>query len=113
MLSQGQHISQSELDTLLGPLQFLLLYRATAVTARTPERRRAALVAGVAILGIYYTGVTRVMVGLAVVVVAGLLVFGARIDARSPRNTGARRGRGARRSFRKRSSTGSTSGAPS
>ena len=189
LLSQGQRISQSELDTLLGPLQFLLLYRATAVTARTPERRRAALrlmlwasvpvavlaigqqfnfpgvrsllvtltqndvysatnstarvtgpfplwhnlagylllylftiaalllrgvpdvmrrgfliaiavidtialietlslapiialVAGVAILGIYYKGVSRVMVGLAVVVVAGLLVFGARIDAR-------------------------------
>ena len=43
MLSQGQHISQSELDTLLGPLQFLLLYPATAVTARTPARRRVAL----------------------------------------------------------------------
>ena len=41
-----------------------------------------ALVAGVAILGIYYKGVSRVMVGPAVVVVAGLLVFGARIDAR-------------------------------
>ena len=186
---RGSASSQSELDTLLGPLQFLLLYRATAVTARTPERRRAALrlmlwasvpvavlalgqqfnfpgvrsllvtltqndvysatnstarvtgpfplwhnlagylllylftiaalllrgvpdvmrrgfliaiavidtialietlslapiialVAGVAILGIYYKGVSRVMVGLAVVVVAGLLVFGARIDAR-------------------------------
>jgi hypothetical protein len=189
VLSQGQHISQSELDTLLGPLQFLLLYRATAVTARTPERRRVALrlmlwasvpvallaigqqfnfpgvrsllvsvtqndvysatdttarvtgpfplwhnlagyllmylftiaalllrgvddvmrrglliaiavidtialietlslapiialVAGVAILGIYYKGFTRVAAGLAVVIVAGLLIFGARIDAR-------------------------------
>jgi hypothetical protein len=189
LLSQGQHISQSELDTLLGPLQFLLLYRATAVTARTPERRRVALrlmlwasvpvavlaigqqfnfpgvrsllvtltknevysatdttarvtgpfplwhnlagyllmylftlaalllrgvedvmrrsflvaiavidtialietlslapiialVAGVAILGIYYRGFTRVVAGLAVVIVAGLLIFGARLDAR-------------------------------
>jgi hypothetical protein len=189
MLSQGQHISQGNLDTLIGPLQFLLLYRATAVTARTPERRRfalrlmlwasvpvallaigqqfnfpgvrsllitatnnnvytasdstarvtgpfplwhnlagyllmylftiaalllrgvddvmrrgflvaiavidvialietlslapiIALVAGVAILGIYYKGVSRVFAGLAVVIVAGLLIFGARIDAR-------------------------------
>jgi hypothetical protein len=189
VLSQGQHISQSELDTLLGPLQFLLLYRVTAVTARTPERRRMALrlmlwasvpvallaigqqfdfpgvrsllvtltknevysatdttarvtgpfplwhnlagyllmylftmaalllrgvddvmrrsfligiaavdtialietlslapiialVIGVALLGVYYRGFTRVAAGLAVVVVAGLLIFGARIDAR-------------------------------
>src|SRR3984885_3714080 len=189
VLAQGQHINQSELDTLLGPLQFLLLYRATAVTARTPERRRVALrlmlwasvpvallaigqqfnfpevrsllvtltnnnvysatntaarvtgpfplwhnlagymliyllaiaalllrgvtdvlsrgslvaialvdtvalvetlsiapiialVAGVAILGIYFKGITRVVAGLAVVIIAGLLVFGARIDAR-------------------------------
>jgi len=189
LLSQGQHINQGELDTLLGPLQFLLLYRATVVTARTPERRRVALrlmlwasvpvallalgqqfnfpgvrsllvtltqnnvysaadtaarvtgpfplwhnlagyllmylltiaalvlrgvddvlprgvlvaigvldavalietlsiapiialVAGVAILGIYFKGVTRVVAGLAVVIIAGLLVFGARIDAR-------------------------------
>jgi len=43
MLSAAQHISQSALFTLIGPLQFLLLYRATAVTARTPERRRFAL----------------------------------------------------------------------
>ncbi|HEY4826724.1 MAG TPA: hypothetical protein VIH85_08140 [Solirubrobacteraceae bacterium] len=189
VLAQGQHINQSELDVLLGPLQFLLLYRATAVTARTPERRRVALrlmlwasvpvallaigqqfnfpgvrsllvtltnnnvysatntaarvtgpfplwhnlagymliyllaiaalllrgvtdvlsrgslvaialvdtvalvetlsiapiialVAGVAILGIYFKGITRVVAGLAVVIIAGLLVFGARIDAR-------------------------------
>jgi hypothetical protein len=189
VLAQGQHINQSELDTLLGPLQFLLLYRVTAVTARTPERRRVALrlmlwasvpvallaigqqfnfpgvrsllvtltnnnvysatntaarvtgpfplwhnlagymliyllaiaalllrgvtdvmsrgslvaialvdtvalvetlsiapiialVAGVAILGIYFKGITRVVAGLAVVIIAGLLVFGARIDAR-------------------------------
>jgi hypothetical protein len=189
VLSQGQHIKQSELDVLLGPLQFLLLYRATAVTARTPQRRRVALrlmlwasvpvallaigqqfnfpgvrsllvtltqnnvysatdatarvtgpfplwhnlagyllmylftiaalvlrgvddvmrrgfliaigvidavalietlslapiialIAGVALLGIYYRGFTRVLTGLAVVIVAGLLIFGARIDAR-------------------------------
>ncbi len=196
VLAQGHHINQSELDTLLGPLQFLLLYRATAVTARTPERRRVALrlmlwasvpvallaigqqfdfpgvrsllvtltknnvytatstaarvtgpfplwhnlagylliyllaiaaillrgvtdvmsrgaliaiavidavalietlslapiiavVAGVAILGIYYKGVTRVMAGLAVVVVAGLLVFGARLDSRVSQEYGS------------------------
>jgi hypothetical protein len=189
LLSQGQHIAQGELDTLLGPVQFLLLYRATAVSARTPERRRLALrlmlwaslpvallalgqqfnfpgvrsllvtltqnnvysatstaarvtgpfplwhnlagyllmylftiaallfrrvdgvmrpafllligvvdavalietlslapiialVAGVAVLGIYFKGVTRVAAGLAVVIIAALLVFGARIDAR-------------------------------
>ncbi|MBV9604680.1 MAG: O-antigen ligase family protein [Solirubrobacterales bacterium] len=189
LLSQGQHINRGELDTLLGPLQFLLLYRATAVTARTPERRRLALrvmlwaslpvallalgqqfnlpgirslivtltgndvysagdsaarvtgpfplwhnlagyllmylltiaalllggvtdvmrrsflilialidaaalletlsiapiialVAGVAILGVWFKGITRVFAGLAVVIVAGLLLFGARIDAR-------------------------------
>ena len=189
MLSQAEPIGQSSLFTLLGPLQFLLLYRATAVTARTPERRRIALrlmlwasvpvallaigqqfnfpgvrslletltansvyaaganaarvtgpfplwhnLAGyllmylitiaaivlrgvpdvmrrsfligiaaldavalletlslapiialvlcVAILGVWYKGVSRVLVGLVVVVVAGLLVFGARIDAR-------------------------------
>lgn len=188
LLSQGQHINQGELDTLLGPLQFLLLYRATAVTARTPERRRVALrlmlwasvpvallalgqqfnfpgvrsllvtltqnnvysagstarvtgpfplwhnlagyllmylfaiaallfrgvddvmrrgfliaiavvdavalietlslapiialVAGAAILGIYYKGFTRVVAGVVVVVVVALLVFGARFDAR-------------------------------
>jgi len=41
-----------------------------------------ALVAGVAILGIYFKGITRVVAGLAVVIIAGLLVFGARIDAR-------------------------------
>jgi uncharacterized membrane protein YhaH (DUF805 family) len=41
-----------------------------------------ALVAGVAILGIYFKGVTRVAAGLAVVIIAALLVFGARIDAR-------------------------------
>src|ERR1700733_2110289 len=195
VLAQGQHINQSELDVLLGPLQFLLLYRATAVTARTPERRRVALrlmlwasvpvallaigqqfnfpevrsllvtltnnnvysatntaarvtgpfplwhnlagymliylpaiaalllrgvtdvlsrgslvaialvdtvalvetlsiapiialVAGVAILGIYFKGMTRVVAGLAVVIIAGLLVFGARIDGRSTREYG-------------------------
>lgn len=189
MISQGQHISQSELYTLIGPFQFLLLYRATVVTARTPERRRVALrlmlwatvpvallaigqqfnfpgvrsllvtltnnavyaagastarvtgpfplwhnlagyllmyliviaalvlrgvpdvmrrsfligiaaldavalletlsiapiialVACVAILGVWYRGVSRVLIGLAVVLVAGLLLFGARIDAR-------------------------------
>jgi hypothetical protein len=189
MLSQAQHINRGALDTLLGPVQFLLLYRATAVTARTPERRRVALrlmlwasvpvsllalgqqfgapgvrsllvtltknnvytatntaarvtgpfplwhnlagyllmylitiaalllrgvtdvmrrsfliaigvidavalletlsiapiialVAGVAILGVWFKGFTRVFVGLAVVIVVGLLVFGSRIDAR-------------------------------
>jgi hypothetical protein len=41
-----------------------------------------ALVACVAILGVWYRGVSRVLVGLAVVVVAALLLFGARIDAR-------------------------------
>jgi hypothetical protein len=189
MLSQAQHVSRGDLDTLLGPLQFLLLYRASAVTARTAERRRVALrlmlwasvpvallaigqqlgfpgvrsllvtltknnvysatdaaarvtgpfplwhnlagyllmyllviaalllrgvsdvmrpafliaiavldvvalietlsiapiialVAGVAGLGMYFNGVTRVLAGLAVVIIAGLLVFGARIDAR-------------------------------
>ena len=189
MLSQAEPIGQSSLFTLLGPLQFLLLYRATAVTARTPERRRIALrlmlwasvpvavlaigqqfnfpgvrslletltansvyaaganaarvtgpfplwhnlagyllmyliaiaaillrgvpdvmrrsfligiaaldavalletlslapiiaaVACVAILGVWYKGVSRVLLGLVVVIVTGLLVFGARIDAR-------------------------------
>lgn len=189
MLSQAEHISQSALFTLIGPLQFLLLYRATAVTARTPERRRVALrlmlwasvpvallaigqqfnfpgvrnlletltgnavyaaganaarvtgpfplwhnlagyllmyliaiaaillrgvpdvmrrscligiavldaialletlslapivalVACVAILGVWYKGLSRVLVGLVVVIVAGLVLFGARIDAR-------------------------------
>jgi hypothetical protein len=189
MISQAQHISQSALFTLIGPLQFFLLYRATAVTARTPERRRTALrlmlwatvpvallaigqqfgfpgvrslletltknsvyaaggatarvtgpfplwhnlagyllmyliviaaiflrgvpdvmrrsfligiaaldaialvetlsiapiialVACVAILGVWYRGLSRVLIGLAVVIVAALLLFGARIDAR-------------------------------
>jgi len=189
VLSQGEHINQSELYVLIGPLQFLLLYRATAVTARTPERRRIALrlmlwasvpvallaigqqfgapgirslvvtltgnnvysatdtaaratgpfplwhnlagyllmyliviaaislrgvpdvmrrsfliaiaaldaialietlsiaaiialVACVAILGVWYRGVSRVVIGLAVVIVAALALFGARIDAR-------------------------------
>jgi hypothetical protein len=43
MVKQSQHIGQSELQLLLGPFQFLLLYRATLVTARTPERRALAL----------------------------------------------------------------------
>jgi hypothetical protein len=47
-----------------------------------------ALVAGVAVLGIWFKGVTRVMAGLAVVIIAALLVFGARLDARFTREYG-------------------------
>ncbi|HEX4008872.1 MAG TPA: hypothetical protein VHX62_02620 [Solirubrobacteraceae bacterium] len=43
LLSQGEAFNSGEIQLLLGPCQFLLLYRATLVTARTPERRRLAL----------------------------------------------------------------------
>jgi hypothetical protein len=43
MIKAGQHIGSSELQLLLGPFQFLLLYRAIVVTARTPERRALVL----------------------------------------------------------------------
>lgn len=43
VLSQGSALHFSALQTLLGPFQFLLLYRATVVTARTPRRRRLAM----------------------------------------------------------------------
>jgi hypothetical protein len=43
LIDRGQSVSRSEIDLLLGPVQFLLLYRATVVAARTPERRRLAL----------------------------------------------------------------------
>ncbi|MGH2859562.1 MAG: hypothetical protein ACRDMJ_18975, partial [Solirubrobacteraceae bacterium] len=43
VLARGQALHFSELQTLLGPCQFLLLYRATVVTARTPRRRRLAM----------------------------------------------------------------------
>jgi hypothetical protein len=43
MLHASQRFGQSELQLLLGPCQFFLLYRATAVCARTSERRRLVL----------------------------------------------------------------------
>lgn len=43
MLKLGQPFGLGEIELLLGPFQFFLLYRATVVTARTPERRRLAL----------------------------------------------------------------------
>lgn len=43
VLSRGESLHSGEIQLLLGPCQFLLLYRATVVTARTPERRRLAL----------------------------------------------------------------------
>lgn len=182
------HFNQAEIQLLLGPFQFLLLYRVIAITARTPERRRLVLrlvlwasvpvsilalgqqfnfpgvrslivtlthndvyaagstarvtgpfplwhnlagylfmilltiaalllrrvpgvlsrrvlvgiavidavalfetlsiapivgvIAGVAILGIWHRGLTRVLIGLVVLVAVSLLLFGSRIDAR-------------------------------
>jgi hypothetical protein len=43
VLSRGDSITTDEFGLLVGPFQFLLLYRAVAVTATTPERRRIAL----------------------------------------------------------------------
>lgn len=43
LLQQGRSFNTGEIQLLLGPVQFLLLYRATLITARTPERRRLAL----------------------------------------------------------------------
>jgi hypothetical protein len=43
LLQRGVPFSQDLVGPLLGPFQFLLLYRAIAVTATTPERRRTAL----------------------------------------------------------------------
>lgn len=43
MLSFAQPFNQGTINLLLGPFQFLLLYRATAVTCRTTERRKLAL----------------------------------------------------------------------
>lgn len=43
LLHQGQPFSLGAIENLAGPFQFLLLYRATVVTARTPRRRRLAL----------------------------------------------------------------------
>jgi hypothetical protein len=42
-LDRGASLSSDDLGLLVGPLQFLLLYRAVLATARTPERRRLAL----------------------------------------------------------------------
>ncbi|MGA9856299.1 MAG: O-antigen ligase family protein [Solirubrobacteraceae bacterium] len=43
MLDQTQPFNQGTINLLLGPFQFLLLYRATVVTTRTTERRKLAL----------------------------------------------------------------------
>jgi hypothetical protein len=43
VLDRGASLSSDDLGLLVGPLQFLLLYRAVLVTARTPERRRLVL----------------------------------------------------------------------
>lgn len=42
-LHGSNHFGLGQIELLLGPFQFLLLYRATAVTAHTPERRRLVL----------------------------------------------------------------------
>jgi hypothetical protein len=43
MLTLVQPFNQGTINLLLGPFQFLLLYRATVVTTRTTERRKLAL----------------------------------------------------------------------
>jgi O-antigen ligase len=42
-LHGSNHFGLGQIELLLGPFQFLLLYRATALTAHTPERRRLVL----------------------------------------------------------------------
>jgi hypothetical protein len=42
-LHGSKHFGLGQVELLLGPFQFLLLYRATALTAHTPERRRLVL----------------------------------------------------------------------
>ncbi len=42
-LHGSQHFGLGQIELLLGPFQFLLLYRATALTAHTAERRRMVL----------------------------------------------------------------------
>jgi O-antigen ligase len=42
-LHGSKHFGLGQIELLLGPFQFLLLYRATALTAHTPERRRLVL----------------------------------------------------------------------